>query len=438
MKRKKSELESSNFRYNMMSALIYIVGIILIIQLFNLQIVKGADYRENSNTRLSRESTIQASRGCIMDRTGAVLASSEMGFSLELFKTKVEDDTLNSALLTIVSILEENGDKYVNNFPISTNPFTYNFGSDEEINAWKQKYKIPDTASAEEAFYIFKDKYNIKYEDPEQIRKILAIRYATTTIGYSSTKSIEISSNLSRKSIVKLSELSGNLAGINIIVEPVRKYYMGSLASHIIGYLGRIDEKRLNETKDYKYKNDAYIGVSGIEGAFEEYLRGTDGKKQIDMSVTGETTGEYTVEEAVGGSDIVLTIDANLQRITEQALAENIQKIRDGGFDHSYDAQGGSVVVMNVKNGEILAMASVPDYEPQEFVGGISNSKWNEYRDNNSLYNKSIQGTYAPGSLFKMVTAIAGLETGEINADEKINDVGKYPYANEPECWYYT
>lgn len=438
MKRKKSELERSNLRYNMLSAGIYVVGIILLVQLFNLQIVRGATYREESNTRLSRESTIQAARGGIKDRTGTVLASSEMGFSLELFKTKVDDDTLNSALLTIVTILEENGDKYVNTFPISINPFTYNFETDEELNAWKTKYKIPEAASAEEAFYIFKDKYKIKYEDPNQIRKVLAIRYATTTIGYSTTKSIEISSDLSRESIIKLSELSGNLAGINIIVEPVRKYYMGNLGSHIIGYIGRITEEKLNASKDYKYKNDAYVGISGIEGVFEEYLRGKDGKKQIDMSVTGETTGEYTVEEAIGGSDIILTIDANLQSITEQALAENIQKIRDGGFGKVYDAQGGSAVVMNVKTGEILAMASAPDFNPQEFVGGISTSKWNEYRDSNALFNKSIQGTYAPGSLFKMVTAIAGLETGEITPDERINDTGKYPFANEPECWYYT
>ena len=159
MKRKKSELERSNLRYNMLSAGIYVVGIILLVQLFNLQIVRGATYREESNTRLSRESTIQAARGGIKDRTGTVLASSEMGFSLELFKTKVDDDTLNSALLTIVTILEENGDKYVNTFPISINPFTYNFETDEELNAWKTKYKIPEAASAEEAFYIFKDKY---------------------------------------------------------------------------------------------------------------------------------------------------------------------------------------------------------------------------------------------------------------------------------------
>ena len=391
MKRKKSELEKSNFRFNILSAIIYLVGIILLVQLFNLQIVKGTEYREESNTRLSRESTIEAARGSILDRTGNVLASSEMGFSLELFKTKVDDDILNESLLTMVSILEENGDKYVNTFPITINPFTYNFGTDEEINAWKEKYKIPETASAEEAFYIFKDKYNIKYENPDDIRKVLAIRYATSTIGYSTTKSIEISSDVSRESIIKLSEQSGDLAGINIIVEPQRKYYMGSLASHIVGYIGRITPEQLNSTSDYKYENDAYVGVSGIESVFEEYLRGVDGKKQIDMSVDGEITGEYTVQEAIGGSDIVLTIDANLQVISETALVENIQKIRDGGFGTVYDAQGGAVVVMNVKNGEILAMASVPDYEPQEFIGGISNAKWNEYVQNDSLFNKEIQ-----------------------------------------------
>lgn len=373
-----------------------------------------------------------------MDRTGAVLATSEMGFSLELFRTKVDEDTLNNAILTITTILEANGDKYINPFPITINPFTYNFETAEEITSWKEQYKIPDVASPEEAFYLFKQKYNIKSENPDEIRKILAIRYATTTKGYSSTKSIQIADNVSRASIIQLSEQSSDLAGINIVVKPIRKYYMGSLGSHIVGYLGRITEEKLKSTTDYKYENDAYIGVSGIESTFEEYLRGTPGKKQIDMAVDGEITGEYTVEEAIGGSDVVLTIDANLQRVAEQSLANNIQKIRDGGFGHVYDAQGGAVVVMNVNTGEILAMASNPDYEPEQFIGGISTAKWNEYMENNSIYNKAIQGTYAPGSIFKMVTAVAGLETGAIDANDEIYDTGVYYIGDtEAHCWIY-
>ena len=434
----KSELEKTNFRYNLITALVYVVGIVLLVQLFNLQIIHGDEYRETSNTRLSRKAKIEAARGDIVDSSGNVLATTEMGFSLELYKTKVDNSVLNNAILIITTVLEKNGDTYPNPFPISINPFTFNFNSEEELQAWKKKYGIEKDASAEEAFYVFKDKYGIESENPDEIRKILAIRYTITTTGYSTTKSIKLSTNISRASSIELSERSNELPGMNITVEPIRKYTMGSLASHIVGYVGRISKQELEANSDYKYANDDYIGKSGVEYVFEKYLRGEDGEKQIDMSVDGQVTGEYVTKEAIGGSSIVLTIDANLQAITEESLRNNIEKIRNGGFSKAYDAQGGSVIVMNVKTGEILSLVSYPDYEPAQFINGISTEKWNEYKENNSLFNRSIQGAYAPGSIFKMVTAIAGLEEEAITTDERIYDTGIYPLYHKPVCWYYT
>lgn len=160
------------------------------------------------------------------------------------------------------------------------------------------------------------------------------------------------------------------------------------------------------------------------------------------MAVDGTTTAEYVAEEAVAGSDIVLTIDANLQRITENALASNIQKIASGGFGTVYHTNAGACVVMNVNTGEVLAMASYPDYTPSDFVGGISNENWAKYRDNEAkpLVNKATQNSYSPGSTFKMVTAIAGLESGVINLKTKINDTGIYTKYRDyqPRCWVYT
>ena len=438
-RRRKTELEKSNFRFNTMTAIIYIIAMIILIRLFYLQIMKGDEYRENSNTRLSREADIQAARGSILDKSGTTLVSSSMSFSLELYKTKIEDNELNQGLLLMTQILAQNGDSYVDNFPISINPYTYNFSSEEELAKWKKKYKIPNEASAEEAFYLFRDKYDIEAENPEDVRRILAIRYEISTTGYSTTKSLKIADPISRESSIQLSERSAELPGINIIVEPERKYYMGSLASHIIGYMGRITKEELDSTS-YKYANDDYVGKTGIEKMFEEYLRGEDGKKQIDMTVEGTQTGEYTTQEAIGGADIVLTIDANLQRKTEEALRNNIEKIRAGGFGKYYDAQGGACVVMEVKTGKVLAMASYPDYEPEQFWNGISQSKWNEYNNKNALFNRSIQGTYAPGSTFKMVTAIGALQENCIAIGDKIDDNGPYQkYADyQPKCWVYN
>lgn len=158
------------------------------------------------------------------------------------------------------------------------------------------------------------------------------------------------------------------------------------------------------------------------------------------MSVDGTVTGETITEEPEQGSTIVLTIDSKLQEVAETALSNNIEKIRNGGFSGTYDAQGGCVVVIDVNSGEILAMASNPDYNPNDWVGGISVADYNEIREKNSLFNKAISGSYAPGSIFKMVTALAGLETGAISTTERINDTGIYTRYQDyqPRCWYYT
>lgn len=425
------------------------MGIVILIQLFNLQIVNGSEYRETSNTKLTRKATIEASRGSILDRSGNVLVSTEMRFSLEIYKSKAEDEQLNASILLMTNILEQNGNAYVDTFPISIDPFEYHFGSEEELNAWKQKYKIPDAASAEEAFYLFRDKYNITSEDVKEIRQILAIRYAITTIGYSTTRSLAISSEISRESAVQLQENSQKLTGVNIIIEPTRVYHTGSLASHIIGYVSRISSRNQEEFAErgdtHEYAVDDKVGQVGIEKTFEEYLRGEDGEKQIDMTVDGTITGEYTSKEAIGGADVVLTIDANLQGIAERALAANIQKIREGGFGEPVNAEGGAVVAIDVKTGEILAMASNPDYYPGDFYNGISQAKYDEYNNNpyHPLYSKAYQSTYAPGSTFKMITAIAALESGTIGVNDYINDSGPYygitsEGTDPPACWYYN
>lgn len=225
-----------------------------------------------------------------------------MTFALEMYKSKTDDASLNSSISLMTKILKNNGDTYTDNFPISIEPFEFHFNSEEALAKWKKQYKIPETASAEEAFYLFRDKYNIDSEDVEEIRRILAIRYEITTKGYSVTKSLAISNNITRNSAIQLQEISSELTGVNVITSSKRNYTMGNLASHIIGYMGRIsdnDNEWLKSKGDeYKYESNDKIGKSGIERVFEPYLRGKDGIKQIDMDVNGSITGEYVTEEA--------------------------------------------------------------------------------------------------------------------------------------------
>lgn len=428
-----------NLRFNILTVLTYIVGIILIARLFNLQIVHGAEYREGSNTRLTRESVLEASRGSIIDKTGTTLVSSKMEFSLEMYKSKVDTEVLNQSILNMVNILEKYELDYVDSLPIKIEPFEYKI-TDNELLAWKKANSIDEDMSAKQAFYKLKDKYKIQNNDIQEIRKIMTIRYELAQKGYSSTKAVTIAQNISREAVAEFSESSEKFAGINIVVQPIRQYTSGNLASHILGYAGKISSEEYEKRKSTYGSNDL-IGKTGIEYVFEEYLKGKNGTKQIDMAVDGTTTAEYVSQEAIAGSDIVLTIDANLQHIAENALASNIQKISSGGFGRAYDAKAGACVVMNVNSGEVLAMASYPDYNPEDFVGGISNEAWNRYTNNSAkpLVDKAIQNSYSPGSTFKMITAIAGLESGAINLNTKINDTGVYKkYGISMNCWYYT
>ncbi len=432
------EEQKINLRYNMLTMIVYVIGLILIIQLFNLQIVHGREYREESNTKLTRETTIEAARGTIRDRTGIELASTKLGNSLEMYKTKIETEQLNECILKIVRVLDKNGDKYVDTFPIKINPFEYTMTSEEAISKWKNTYKIAEEATPEECFYFFLNKYKINCDSIEAARKVLGIVYTIRTRGYSTTKSITLADDISNASVQEFYERSSEFPGVNVAVKPLRTYNKGNLASHIIGYIAKINEEELKTRKD-TYSPDDYIGRTGIEYVFEEYLRGTDGQKQIDMAVDGTQTGEYITKEAIAGDDVILTIDANLQKIAEDALKNNIEKIRNGGFSVRYDAKGGSVVVVNVKTGEVLALVSYPDYSPEAFYNGIKKSLYNEYLNTNALFNRAISGTYEPGSIFKMVTATAGLQEGAITLKERITDTGIYrKYNKEWKCWYYT
>ena len=423
-------------RFNSLTTIIYIFGIILLLQLFNLQIIHGEEYREQSNTRLTRESTAVAARGSILDRNGNPIVENSMGFSLELYKSKVDNQTLNTTILNIVDVLEKNEDSYKDSFPIKINEeeqYYFDFDTDEKAINWKKKMKLDEKLNAQQCIQQLKEKYEIQFDNIYQIRKVLAVRYQILQDGYSTTKSIVISNNISRKSALEFNERSENFPGVSVVVEPIRQYTSGSLASHVVGTIGKI-----SEVKDGYNAND-YIGKTGIEYLFEKYLKGQDGTKQIDMSVDGTNTEEYVTQDAVEGSDVVLTIDANLQKVTEQALANNIQKINSGGFGKKYATNSGAAIVMNVKTGEVLSMASYPDFNPQDFVGGISAENWEKYNtEDTPQVNKTMQTAYAPGSIFKMVTAIAGLESGAITTKETINDTGVYPKYTNPKCWIYT
>lgn len=433
----KGKEKNNRIRYNIITILVYLIGIVLLAQLFNLQIIHGAEYRETSNVRLTRESVLKADRGNIKDNTGTLLAGVEAQNTIVLYKTKVSNQVLNDTILRLINLLSQNGDKYVDNFLMDVNPYRFKLTEEESQKKWKKANNINEDATAEETFNYFKKKYEITTDNVEDARKIMAIRYEISYQGYSNTKSIQIAQNISRNTLLEIKERNSDFPGVEITEEPKRVYPLGNTASHIIGRIGRIEEEELKGNEDTYDQNDI-IGKSGIEYVFEEFLKGKNGVKQIDMDVEGTITNEYIAKEAVAGNDVILTIDSKLQATAEQALKNNIERIANGAFGKASPADAGVAVVLNVKTGEVLAMASNPDYDPSAFVNGIDENTWNYYinGDTKPLENKAISAMYSPGSTYKMVTALAGLETGAITTTDKIRDTGIYrKYNSSWKCW---
>ena len=387
--------QNKNLRYNIIIVIVYIVGLILLAQLFNLQIIQGNSYRETSNTRLTRESTVKAARGDITDSSGNRLVTTETGFCLELYKTKIDNDTLNKVIYNLVILLEKNKDTYNDNLPISIEPYKFKQDDEETQKAWKKEYGIDENATAEEAFETLKEKYGINEENIQKARKIMTVRYEISRNGYSNIKPVIISKSISYLSANQIKEQSSSFPGTSVVTTPIVTYPYGSLASHILGYVGSISSEEYNANKE-KYDINDIIGKTGIQYTLEEYLKGEDGIRQVDMSVDGTITEQHIAEEAEAGHTVTLTIDSNLQKVTEEALKKNIKDIANGSYGQKYNAKSGAAVVMDVKSGEILALASYPDYEPELFISGITQKKLEEYNKGNNYYNRAISGTYAP------------------------------------------
>lgn len=434
--------ETSSVRFNILIFFVLLIGIIFIAQLYNLQIVNGADYREQSENRLVREIKVTAPRGEIYDRYGKLLVTSVTGYNVNLYYTKIPKTKLNEGLLSLSNILEKNGDKYYQNFPINFETMTF-LKSDEASRAWKKSYKIKEDATVDEVLDFFKKKYEISENitNIDDIRKIINMRYEIATNGYSSFKSVTLAKEISNNSMHEIEECGKSLPGVVVTTYPIRKYIGGNVAAHIVGYVGSISNDEYKAKKDSGYSQNDMIGKDGVEATLEDFLRGKDGITKLEMDSAGRVTSKEDVSSSEMGDSIVLTIDYNLQKKAEEVLAKYIEKIKTGGFaERCPDANAGALVVVDVKTSEVLAMATYPSYNPDEFANGISNTEYKKYflNEDKPMFNRAIQGIYSPGSTFKMITTIAAIESNSIGLSEEILTKGRYDKGHKPGCWIWN
>ena len=427
-----------------MYIVVIVISVIFIATLFNLQIVNGENYREQSEKRMLRTKNITAPRGEIYDRNGVILATNKLSYDVELYKVRVNTKEQNDGILRLVEILNENSDKVYSTFPVNDDLNGFNFENDEEEQKWKKEMKLDSTLTFDQVIDKYIEKYELQDYSDNRLNqiKMIEIKYEANLNGYSLFNSATIAKDISQKSVAKIGEEKYKIYGISIVSVPKRYYPNGNLLSHTIGYVSKISSTEYEKKKEQGYNVNSVIGKAGIEQSFEKYLRGNDGVIKEETDTLGNVSSQTETTEAKSGDNVTLTIDYRLQKVAEESLLNTINGLQNGtlvGKKFS-DANAGAVVVLDVDSGEVLASASYPTYDINSLIGGISLKDWNALQ-NNSLHpmlNRVVSGIYSPGSTFKMLVGMAGLMNGKITVDEKYYDPGIYPYGYHPKCWLYT
>lgn len=324
------------------------------------------------------------------------------------------------------------------------------FTEEKNKQDWLESYGINDSKiTAKKAFNKIRNSksYQIdKVLSDSDARKILVVRDLIKSQGYSQYNPITIATDISQKTISQLEESAIELPGVSVAVEPVRYYPNTTLASHILGHMGKMpsgqEDKYLNREEGKTYSKGDTVGISGIEKSYEEQLRGVDGYKKVQVDALGRITRELDVSEPKSGDTVYLSIDKDLQEDTENALKGVLEALRVGGtYKSKYgnktfssvakNAASGAVIAIDAKNGDVLSMASYPNYNPNKFVNGISYEDYqalqpknkNDVLAANPQVNLATQGVFQPGSTFKMVTGMAAIDNG-LSPNYAIQDTG--------------
>ncbi len=253
---------------------------------------------------------------------------------------------------------------------------------------------------------------------------------------YSPYRPVPIMTDVPSNMVLYLSEHQDEFPGVKVQLDTERSYPYGDTLANVLGYVGNVSSQDLATFKNQGYQQGDSIGKSGVERSYESVLRGKPGSTRLEVNASGQVTRALSTNPPQPGDNVQLSIDLGLQQAVETDLANQIMTLRgstDPTNGNPIPATDGAAVVLDPRNGQVLAMASFPTYNPSDFVGGISQQKFAQYQAPGSgdpLQNKATQGFYTPGSTFKIVTATAALNSGLINTNTQIDDPGSFTLPN--------
>ncbi|MBU3114077.1 peptidoglycan D,D-transpeptidase FtsI family protein [Clostridium lacusfryxellense] len=503
-------------RYNVLLIIMVVIFSVIGVKLYYLQVFNGEYYKNKATAAANTHKiTVVAPRGLITDKNGINLANEIPGYNITYTNTEKSNLQLFAILEKVFKILDENGEVQTDNFPLKINPYRFEFtssdpksiqvlllrfikdrGLQEEIlkNKFKNKKEADLTSSEvtalnnellkltpEQIYNKLLNNYGVVKgvsslnidAPPALLRRYLIVKDNIKMNFFTQFKPINIATNLKKDTSLIIEQSLSELPGIKVDDQPMRQYPYGQLASSVLGYISKISptDKAKYSAKGYDTSVD-YVGTSGIEAAMESTLKGDNGDEDVIIDDKANARDKSNSKKAVPGKNVQLTIDGNLQYATESALNTEMKvirsKITNNGLDVTNATRGGAVAI-DIHTGGILALVSLPGYNPNDFSTsqGLTEAQSEKYfnpdyekmakaqgksqslidymfpidksiKGNTTirkdkfdyypkyLYNYATMSLIPSGSIFKPMTAIAGLETGVINASSTYLDRGGY------------
>ena len=422
------------------------------LRLIFLQLVNGEDFKSQATNTTDYKFTVTAARGDIVDSRGERIATSVTSYNVVLNKLLMGDEDLDGMLQKIVELLRANGESWNDTLLISqpdaagNYTFTAEEGSTRDqkaLAAMKDNLGLQQYATANDVMEKLVEDYDLASFPLSWQRTLGGIHYEMQLQAFSNVNNFIMAENVSEATVATIKEHSLSLPGVEIVETSTRSYEQSTVLPHVLGRVGKITAEKWKVTDEngqttYPLREKGYnmndiIGISGLESAYEDELRGKDGVETITRNSDGVIVDTALTTVPEPGHTVQLTIDSRFQKAVDKALAENIDMINRVYNTGSMKAAAGAAVVLDVKDGSVLAASNYPSFDQNLYA-----TQYSEYSADESLplFNRALQGLYTPGSTFKPAVAVAALDSGVINRSSTVYCNGVYTYYDDyrPKC----
>ena len=425
---------------------------LFVLRLIFLQLVNGDDFKAQATNTTDYNFTVTAARGDIVDSSGRRIATSTTSYNVVLNKLLMGDRDLDTMLQQIVELLRENGESWNDTLLIGQPDAAghYEFTDDDTSTSdQKQLADMKDTlglqqyATADDVMEMLVEKNNLQGFSLEWQRVLAGIHYEMDRQAFSNVNNFVMAENVSAATVATIKEHSLQLPGVEIVETSARSYEQSDIIPAVLGRVGKITAEKWKVTdsdgnvtyplRDKGYNMNDILGISGLESAYEDELRGKDGVETITRNSDGVIVDTQLTTVPEPGHTVQLTIDSNFQRAVDKALAENIDMINRVYNTGDMKAAAAAAVVIDVKDGGVLAASNYPSFDQNLYA-----TNYSEYSSDPGLplFNRALQGLYTPGSTFKPAVAVAALDSGLINQYSTVFCNGVYNYFKDyhPKC----